>query len=58
MLGRTLYAHELYYMTASDNVYSAKKSRDATNDWTKWTKENPQAAELLIEVEKVIAENE
>jgi len=45
-------------MTASNNVYAAKKSRDASTDWTKWTKDNQQAADLLVEVEKVIAENE
>lgn len=51
---RQLSAGELYRMNVAKNVYNAKKSRSKAEDWTKWTRENPKAAELLVEVERII----
>lgn len=55
VLGRpVLYAHEIYRINAAENVKAAWKSRQASANWVTWARENPEAAELLTEVERMM----
>lgn len=64
-MSRRLTAYEIYCMTAASNVYNAKIKRDSDErqalksdegfNAVKWAEEHPKAAELLAEVERMIA---
>lgn len=53
-----MYVHELYYMNASRNVYHAYTSRKAAENWAKWAEEHPREAELLVDIEKILDDDE
>ena len=58
VLGRLLYAGEIYRMTAAMNVYHAKTAKDTVENWAEWSQKNKSAADLLIVVEKIMAEQD
>lgn len=55
VLGRdALYAGETFRMIAAENVYHAKRANMNSDSWADWAKNNPKAADLLAEVEKLV----
>ena len=54
VLGRPLYAGEIYRINAAVNVYSAKQSKMKSDNWAQWAKDNPTADEILTTVEKLL----
>jgi hypothetical protein len=44
---------ELRRMIYAENIITAYKSRAQSNDWAKWIKDNPTAAEMLAEAEMI-----
>lgn len=57
-MGRRLSAGEIYRMTSALNVYNAKQSRSKSENWAKWAEEHPRANALLIEVERILSDEE
>jgi hypothetical protein len=55
VLGRDiLSAGEIRRMIAVENIIRAHQSRKASDDWVKWTKDNPAYAAILHDVESVL----
>lgn len=53
IFGRQPRPVEMRQMIACENVVSAYNSRAAADDWVKWAKDNPAAAETLNQALKV-----
>jgi hypothetical protein len=53
VLGRRLTVGEMNRIKAAQNVYHARKSRDAAENWAKWAEDNPRLSEILIHVERI-----
>lgn len=51
VLGRTLYAREIYRMRVAENIVKAYQSRAESQNWAVWAKEHPALAALLQEAE-------
>jgi hypothetical protein len=47
-----LSAGEIRRMIAAHNVYTAYRSRAASDDWAKWAHEHPTYAAILAEIER------
>ena len=58
VLGRLLYAGEIYRMNAAMNVYNARIAKDSAENWAEWSQKHKTAADLLIVVEKIMAEQD
>lgn len=55
IMGReTLSAGEVRRMMIAENIVRAYQERKASGDWGTWAQENPGAARLLADIEKVI----
>lgn len=58
VLGRTLTAKEIYWMNAARRVYDARRSLAKAENRAEWAKQNKMESDLLIHVEKIMAEEE
>jgi hypothetical protein len=58
VLGRTMYYREIHRCNIARTVYSVKLKSFDTDNWATWTEKNPDQAELLVNVERMIAELE
>ena len=47
VLGRKLYAREIYRMRVAENIVNAYRAQEATNNVAVWASENRQSAKLL-----------
>lgn len=45
-------------MIVAENIINAYQSRAQSNNWAEWTHNNPAAAELLIEAERLAYDND
>jgi hypothetical protein len=55
---RVLSAREVYRMNAAVNIRDAKQSKMTSDNWAQWAKENKLASELLVDVEKMLQDDE
>ena len=53
-----MYAREVIRCTMATNVYNIKRAAMRAKDLTTWTKDNPEEADVLVNVEKMIQEME
>ena len=54
VLGRDELSYgEIQRMLTSENIITFYRSRTASDNWAKWTNDNPEASELLIEAERL-----
>lgn len=53
-----MYYRELHRCNIASMVYSVKLKSFDTDNWAKWAEKNPDQAELLANVERMIAELE
>lgn len=56
VIGRTLYAHEIFRMDAARSIVEAFNSRKASENWATWAGKHPHQAEILAYIEKLINE--
>jgi hypothetical protein len=53
VLGRKLYAREIFRMITAENIQTAYQDRRRSNNWTEWVTSNPTLAAILAEAEKL-----
>lgn len=58
ILGRPLYAREIYRGTIAERVYTVKKANMNSDSWAEWAKNNPKDSALLERVEIMMAEED
>lgn len=58
VLGRMLTVKEIYWMNAARRVYDAKRSMMQAENRAEWAKQHKEESNLLIYVEKLIADEE
>ena len=53
VMGRTLFAFEIYRMNAARNVYEAYMERKASDNWAEWADKHPNHSKILNYVERL-----